>query len=315
MVCHARPWLALALALCAACLQYTPPAPPPPSEATNVRASFGQTWDAVIDEFADRNIPIRTIERASGLVATEQLTVPLSAAGDADCGRVGTYPPRAPTHAIYNVLVRGDSVRSTVKVTMRWMYIAEKTSIECSTRRRWEQALEDTARLRAERVAAAAASFAPPTLPAPRSEADPGPALTGGRSAGRAEPAPSQPTPAIAGSSSSRFSCAGVARGQLPEQQDELRRLYVGDLRRAGIVKCVEQLPPDLVRVMVGPGFESLPSETREAKLSRLYGMYGSWGRVYLELWTETGKFAEYVDGDYRSIQTPRTPGQGDRAP
>lgn len=310
MVCHARPRLALAVALCAGCLTYTPPAPPTPSESTNVRASFGQTWDAVIDEFADRNIPIRTIERASGLVATEQLTVPDNAAGDADCGRVGTNPPRAPTHAIYNVLVRGDSVRSTVKVTMRWMYIAEKSSIECSTRRRWEHAFEETARLRAEH-AGAATSTAARTIPTSYSEPDPGPTPT----AAPAEPAPRHPASSMAGGSNGRFSCAGVARGQLPEQQDEIRRLYVGDLRRAGLVECVEQLPPDLVRVMVGPGFDSLPPETREAKLSRLYGMYGSWGRVYLELWTETGKFAEYVDGEYRSIQAPRTPGQPDRAP
>ncbi|MGH9897071.1 MAG: hypothetical protein ACREA0_34765, partial [bacterium] len=54
---------------------YQPPAPPMPRDATEVTASFGRTWDAVIDEFADRNIPIRTIERASGLIATELLSI------------------------------------------------------------------------------------------------------------------------------------------------------------------------------------------------------------------------------------------------
>src|SRR5215475_14034464 len=111
MACCARPCFAPVVALCAACVTYTPPPPPTPREATQVNASLGQTWDAVIDEFADRNIPIRTIERASGLVATEQLTVPPSASGDADCGHFDSYPTRRPTHAIYNVLVRGDSAK------------------------------------------------------------------------------------------------------------------------------------------------------------------------------------------------------------
>ncbi|HZE74909.1 MAG TPA: hypothetical protein VE091_06340 [Gemmatimonadales bacterium] len=297
------------------CAQFTPPAPATPREATPVAASFGRTWDAVIDEFADRNIPIRTIERASGLIATEQLTISYNASTEADCGQVGGYPSRAPTHAVYNVLVRGDSTRSTVKVTMRWMYIAPKTSIECSTRYKWEKAFEETARLRAQRTSAAASQLSGATQvsskPAVTETSSPDTA----RATPPVEPIPRHHESPASGTASARFSCAGIARGQLPEQQDEIRRLYVGDLRRAGLVECVEQLPPDLVRVMVGPGFDSLPPETREAKLSRLYGMYGSWGRVYLELWTETGKFAEYVDGEYRSLQTPRTPGQRDRAP
>ena len=305
-----RSWLGPAVWVCAACVTYTPPPPPPPREATQVIASFGQTWDAVIDEFADRNIPIRTIERASGLVATEQLTVSPDVSGDADCGHFGSYPPRPPTHAIYNVLVRGDSVRSTVKVTMRWMYIAEKTSIECSTRHRWEQAFEDTARLRAERMAAAGRSrdrLDPPPLRATDSTAAPA-AVT-------AESAPAQHTSSAAGSSILRFSCDDLANGALPEPQDEIRRLYVADMRRAGVVQCVEQLPPDLIRVMVGPSFATLAPEVRELRLSRLYGMYGSWGTVYMELWTESGKFGEYVDGQYRSAQTPRAPGQRNRPP
>ncbi len=297
------------------CNQLTPPAPSTPRMPSPVTASFGRTWDAVIDEFADRNIPIRTIERASGLIATEQLTISYRDTTDADCGRRGHYPPRSPTHAIYNVLVRGDSVQSTVKVTMRWMYIADKESLECSTRHRWEQAFQETVRLRAQRISAADPPTSHGVQGSPRDDVARAPAPD--TASGPESVAPSAPRhdSSASESPSARFSCTGIARGPLPEQQDEIRRLYVGDLRRAGLVECVEQVPPDLVRVMVGPGFESLPSETREARLSRLYGMYGSWGRVYLELWTESGKFAEYVDGEYRAVQTPRTPGQRDRAP
>jgi hypothetical protein len=305
MACCARPWLAPVVAICASCVTYTPPPPPTPREATQVNASFGQTWDAVIDEFADRNIPIRTIERASGLVATEQLTVSDNTAGDADCGHFGTYPPRPPTHAIYNVLVRGDSAKATVKVTMRWMHVAEKASLECSTRHRWEKAFEDTARRRAEHTAAAARLQAP-TIPAASQVADSPPAAV---SAAAPDPAAPQHGSSVAGSSNREFSCEDLANGALPEPQDEIRRLYVADMRRAGLVECVEQLPPNLIRVMVGPSFTKLAPEARELRLGRLYGMYGSWGRVYMELWTESGKFGEYVDGQYRSFTTHRAPG------
>ncbi len=297
------------------CSQFTPPAPATPRMPSPVPASFGRTWDAVMDEFADRNIPIRTIERASGLIATEQLTVSNRDTAVADCGRVGHYPPRSPTHAIYNVLVRGDSVQSTVKVTMRWMYVADKESLECSTKHRWEQAFQETVSLRAQRISAADPPTRHGVQGSRRDSVAATPPPDTARRTRSVETTPRRPESPASESGSARFSCAGIARGSLPEQQDEIRRLYVGDLRRAGLVECVEQVPPDLVRVMVGPAFDSLPSETREARLSRLYGMYGSWGRVYLELWTESGKFAEYVDGEYRSVQTPRAPGQRDRAP
>ena len=112
-----RPLVA-ATGLLSACIGYTPPGLPTPGEATQVRASFGRIWDAVIDQFADGNIPIRTIERASAMIATEQLSVGSEARKPADCGKQnGNRIP--PNYAIYNVLVRGDSCSSTVKATVR----------------------------------------------------------------------------------------------------------------------------------------------------------------------------------------------------
>ena len=107
-------FLAAVLVLLPACYQYQPPLPAEPRDATSVSASMGQTWDAVIDLFAARNIPIRAIERASGIIATDGLSVD-SADGVkwADCGRVG--PRLIPANnAIYNVLVRGDSANSSL---------------------------------------------------------------------------------------------------------------------------------------------------------------------------------------------------------
>ncbi len=66
-----------------ACLRYSPPAP---RAATRVGATMGATWDAVIDLFAARNIPIRSIERVSGIIVTDILSVGDDGPRWADCG-------------------------------------------------------------------------------------------------------------------------------------------------------------------------------------------------------------------------------------
>ncbi len=136
----------------AACVARTPPAPPAPREATEVQASMGHTWDAVIDIFAERNIPIRTIERVSGLIVTDPVSLSPGLGQDwADCGTVNNTPT-SPEYAAYNVLVRGDTVRSTVKVTARWTYGAGDgaSNGECATTHVWEKNLEAEITRRAE---------------------------------------------------------------------------------------------------------------------------------------------------------------------
>jgi hypothetical protein len=143
-----------------ACVSYTLPDPPTPRDATVVDASMGRTWDTVIDLFAARTIPIRTIERASGLIVTDQLRVGSEGHEWADCGKTSRVHYR-PNYATYNVLVRGDSVRSSVKTTVRWVYsdLKEKV-IECSTSHVWERALEAEVKTRAEEQRVAPASTA-----------------------------------------------------------------------------------------------------------------------------------------------------------
>ena len=128
----------------------TPPAAPTPHSAIDIGASFGRTWDAVIDEFARSNIPIKTIDRSSGLIATDALTVGPSHSEAADCGKDAIAGTVYPTNATYNALVRGDSSRSTLRITVRWMRIGKSRELadhsivneECSTRATWETALE-----------------------------------------------------------------------------------------------------------------------------------------------------------------------------
>lgn len=128
----------------------TPPAPAPIREATPVGASFEETWAAAIDHFAESNVPIATIDKASGLIATHQLSVtPGDAAEFADCGVSGLGAPILASSVVYNVLVRGDAVASTVKVTASWA----GAPTPCSTRGTWESIAELFIRERSEGLA------------------------------------------------------------------------------------------------------------------------------------------------------------------
>ncbi len=122
-------------------------APRPPME---VAASVGRTWDAVIDLFADRNIPIATMERVSGFIATQTLSVGREGVEWADCGSVMSTPV-VPDHAVYNVRVLGDSSQSTVRVTTRWTQSSKSDlSPECPSRGVWETDFEKAVKARAE---------------------------------------------------------------------------------------------------------------------------------------------------------------------
>lgn len=153
----------------AACMKQLP-APPAPRTGTDVTAPLAKVWDAVIDDFAERNIPVRTMDRASGFISAEPLrtgtraTFGTSPSKLADCGRtpVGTY--LQPTMATYNVLVRGDSMRALVTATVRWTtptpgQVGSVT--ECSTTGSWEAAFEDAVKARAEGAVTAAAPRQP----------------------------------------------------------------------------------------------------------------------------------------------------------
>lgn len=144
-------FLALALIGC----QTVPPPPPAPRTGTAVTAGTHRTWDAVIEVFAERNIPISNMERASGFISTDQLAVdPQSGKAYADCGLIMGMPIPA-DRATYNVLVRGDSARSTVKVTVRFTQGGRSNDpqlIECSTRGTWETEFEADVKRRAEAV-------------------------------------------------------------------------------------------------------------------------------------------------------------------
>ena len=137
-----RSWI-LGLTVMVACFRYTPPAAVPVRQATAIAAPFDSTWSAVITFFAENNIPIRTIEKASGIIVAEpsrfamQNRTPLLGSNGkqkrdlggmklqsppiyADCGVTKGLPPADPATAIYNVRVQGDGARSSVQVNVKY---------------------------------------------------------------------------------------------------------------------------------------------------------------------------------------------------
>lgn len=143
------------------CLHSVPPTAIPPRPPVPVRASFSRTWEAAVDAFSDKTIPIKTIDRSSGLIVGEQLRVPppphsaSQPSNLADCGQLlqGTF--HQPRFADYNVRIRGDSSAATVLVTVRWTaydYAATKApQFDCVSRGVWEREFELAVKDRAER--------------------------------------------------------------------------------------------------------------------------------------------------------------------
>lgn len=140
--------IGLMIVAAAGCMP-APPAPPAPRTAMPVSASFGKTWDAVIDLFATRNIAIKTVNRSSGLIVAEPQTVSSADESLADCGQNIYHQQFRPSEAFWNVLVRGDSVSSTVRASVRFVS-ATSIAKECSSKGTWESDLERQVKTAAE---------------------------------------------------------------------------------------------------------------------------------------------------------------------
>lgn len=127
----------------------TPPGPPPaPMVALEVMAPFDRTWNAVIDIFALQQIPIATLEKASGLIVANPLYVSRqNGIGWADCGsRMGEAIPA--TRATFNVVVRAVGTASSVRVTASWATIGAESY--CVTTGEWEKNFQNSVKRSAE---------------------------------------------------------------------------------------------------------------------------------------------------------------------
>lgn len=146
--------LALVLLLVSSACIPKAPEPPAPRVAMEVLAPVARTWEAAVDILAERNIPIKTMDRASGLVAAEAQRVGSGGGSLADCGKDGFGMARVPVSATWNLIVRGDSARSTVKANVRFVGVPAMSPsgpfVDCSTRGTWETEMETQIKTAAE---------------------------------------------------------------------------------------------------------------------------------------------------------------------
>jgi hypothetical protein len=111
------------------CSQVIPPATPPTPtpKSTYVKAPFDAVWSAVVEYFADTRIPIQTIDKASGIIASKGFELgPELRLSWMDCGTAGGKPlveqanDVMKANADFNVFVRptGDSTEIRLNVGM-----------------------------------------------------------------------------------------------------------------------------------------------------------------------------------------------------
>jgi len=68
-----------------------------------ISSDFDNVWQAVVSFFAENNIPIKTIEKASGLLMAESQVFPENWI---DCGKAGMFELRTTPTGVFNVYVR-----------------------------------------------------------------------------------------------------------------------------------------------------------------------------------------------------------------
>jgi hypothetical protein len=148
----ACPFLLTAVAYSAGCAPQPPQLAPRPVPAAEITAPFDRVWGAVIDYFADNSVPIRTLEKASGLIATETMLVPTGRIDFADCGKDVLGEFIGPSHAAYNVRVTGDSAKSSVRVTAIFTNQHSPRYPQCVSRGNYERVLLNSIRYRMKSV-------------------------------------------------------------------------------------------------------------------------------------------------------------------
>lgn len=143
-----RTHLAIGCALVlVACVQ-PPAAAPAPRTAVSVAADSNRIWAAALDRLAAENIPTRTIDRASGVIASGEVPLPVVKANTqyADCGKT-PFEAVMPATAEYRVVVRGN----TVQASSRWTSRDAAGRTDCVSRGAWESAFEASVKERAEK--------------------------------------------------------------------------------------------------------------------------------------------------------------------
>jgi hypothetical protein len=134
--------LLLALLGCAS----TPPTPAPRA-AVAIRAPRETVWSATVNVLADRSIPVKSLDRAAGLITTEEINIPAAETKQAGECRKSALRTTYPGRAQYTIIVSGDA-SATLRITSR-LTTAPGYGVmvdECVSRGFLEQRLEQAVR-------------------------------------------------------------------------------------------------------------------------------------------------------------------------
>lgn len=107
--------LILSLVMISGCATLKPPVQKEIVKSSVVQGDYDKTWASVVRYFAENNITIKNIEKASGLIATDSKTFdPFNNGGAIDCGSLSGVTAATITGiAIYNVFVEKVDAKST----------------------------------------------------------------------------------------------------------------------------------------------------------------------------------------------------------
>ena len=126
-------FLALTLG-CGSRIAYSPPLQPVMDESVTLQASFDDVWKGVIQTFFEKNIPVRTLEKVSGILESDELHGEIGR--DCNCGTylglpVGGYAGAYGGDAYYRfrVLVEQRGERET-RLVLRSSCRAKVESVE-----------------------------------------------------------------------------------------------------------------------------------------------------------------------------------------
>src|SRR5450759_3554253 len=146
---HLLSGLVMAVSLAACTPHVTAPTPEAAPTSTTIAAGFNQTWNGVIDVLSEENVPVKTLDRSSGFVVAEVSTMDVSTLDRlTHCGGFMEWMAHSEKFGVahYNILVRGDSTTSTVKVTAHFTH----GSTTCPTRNVFESGFQAAVKTHAE---------------------------------------------------------------------------------------------------------------------------------------------------------------------
>lgn len=127
----------------------------PPPFRDEALASYDATWRALIRALAQENVPLRTVAKDSGVIASDDFISPIGVY--ADCGRQGDVLLEGEALVAFTIFVQpngADRAQIQVNAKMRTQAYRRGSSgklktdrvFECASTGRWESNLADTVR-------------------------------------------------------------------------------------------------------------------------------------------------------------------------